>query len=69
MTLTQSEFETILDDATKCIEVDIAWQEDEDHSPTVEFRAEIQSDAGWPWFVVGSYNPLLPVLTEAESAH
>lgn len=65
MSLTNTEFETILNDATKRIEGDIAWQEDEDHSPAVEFRAEIASDAGWPLFVRGSYNPLVPAVTYA----
>lgn len=63
MTLTNTEFETILSDTSKRIDGDIVWQEDEDHSPCVEFRAEVQSDAGWPLFVRGSYNPLIPALT------
>jgi len=63
MTLTNTEFETILNDASKRIEGDISWQEDEDHSPCVEFRAEVLSDAGWPLFVRGSYNPLIPALS------
>jgi hypothetical protein len=65
MSLTNTEFETILSDATKQIEGDIAWQEDEDHSPAIEFRAEVASDAGWPLFVRGSYNPLVPAVTFA----
>jgi len=63
MPLTNTEFETILNDTSKRIDGDIAWQEDEDHSPLSEFRAEIQSDAGWPLFVRGSYNPLIPALS------
>lgn len=63
MTLTNAEFEAILNDASKRIDGDIAWQEDEDHSPSFEFRAEVQSDAGWPLFVRGSYNPLIPALS------
>ncbi|MFH1075825.1 MAG: hypothetical protein V1753_03140 [Pseudomonadota bacterium] len=63
MTLTNTEFETILNDHSKRITDDIAWQEDEDHSPSVEFRAEVQSDAGWPLFVRGSYNPLIQALS------
>jgi hypothetical protein len=58
MALTNTEFEAILEDPSKRIDRDISWQEDEDHSPSVEFRAEIQSEAGWPLFVRGSYNPL-----------
>lgn len=65
MTLSNAEFETILSDGTKQIDASIFWQEDEDHSPAVEFRAEVQSDAGWPLFVRGSYNPLIPALTYA----
>jgi hypothetical protein len=61
--LTNAEFESILDDATKRIEGDIVWQHDEDHSPCVEFRAEILSSGGWPLFVRGSYNPMIPALS------
>jgi hypothetical protein len=63
MALTNVEFESILGDLSKRIEGDIAWQEDEDHSPAVEFCAEIESDAGWPLFVRGSFNPLIPALS------
>lgn len=65
MTLTNSEFEGILADPSKTIEADIAWSPDEDHSPAVEFRAEVKSDAGWPLFVRGSYNSLAQALTFA----
>jgi hypothetical protein len=61
--LTSAEFEAILADPTKRIEGDISWQEDEDHSPSMDFRVEIQSDAGWPLFARGSYNPLIPALS------
>ena len=63
MSLTTSQFEAILHDTSKKIQGDITWLNDEDHSPSVEFRAEILSDAGWPLFVRGSYNPLIPALT------
>lgn len=63
MTLTNTEFESILSDASKRIDVDITWLEDEDHSPSVEFRVEVESDAGWPLFVRGSYNSLIPALS------
>lgn len=63
MTLTSAEFEAILNDESKRIEGDILWQEDEDHSPSFEFRAEVKSEAGWPLFVRGSYNPLIPALS------
>lgn len=63
MPLTQAEFEALLNDASKRIERDIAWQEDEDHSPSLEFRAEVASDSGWPLFVRGSFNPLIPAVS------
>lgn len=63
MALTNGEFEAILADASKRIDGDIEWHEDEDHSPSVEFRAEVSSTAGWPLFVRGSYNPLIPALS------
>ena len=63
MILTNAEFQAILDDASKKIDGDVVWQEDEDHSPAAEFRAEVRSDAGWPLFVRGSYNPLVPALS------
>jgi hypothetical protein len=61
----QSEFEILLSDATKTIAGDISWGEDEDHSPSVEFRAEVTSDAGYPIFVRGSYNASALTLTYA----
>lgn len=63
MPLTNAEFEAILNDLTKRIKEDIFWNEDEDHSPSVEFTAEVVSAAGWPVFVRGSYNPLIPALS------
>ncbi len=61
--LTDSEFETILNDSSKQVEGDIVWQEDEDHSPVMEFRMEVASEAGWPLFVRGSYNALIQTLS------
>jgi hypothetical protein len=63
MTLTDADFEAVLADEAKRIEGDIVWCEDEDHSPALEFRAEVQSRAGWPLFVRGSYNALARTLT------
>jgi len=63
--MTQGEFEAILADPTKRVEGDIAWKEDEDHSPSVEFRVEIASGPGYPLFVRGSYNPEGLTLTYA----
>ena len=56
MAISQQEFDTILNDETKQIDEDIAWGKDEDHSPALEFRADISSEAGYPLFVVGRYN-------------
>jgi hypothetical protein len=63
--LNQTEFETMLADRSKRIQGDIAWSEDDDHSPSVEFRAEVQSDPGYPIFVRGSYNRILGTLSYA----
>ena len=60
-----AEFETILLDGSKTIARDIQWSEDEDHYPAWEFRAAVDSQAGWPLFVRGSYNPLAKALTFA----
>lgn len=65
MSLVNSEFESILADGSKRIEGDIVWKEDEDHSPAVEFRAEVLSAVGWPLFIRGSYNRLAGTLTYA----
>ncbi len=44
--MNQSEFEALIADATKRISGDISWNEDEDHSPAVEFRVEVTSQIG-----------------------
>jgi hypothetical protein len=54
--MTQAEFEAIVADASKRIDGDILWSEDEDHSPAVEFRADVISGPGYPLFTRGSYN-------------
>lgn len=63
MSLTQTEFEALLNDSTKAISGDITWVEDEDHSPSVEFRVDVSSETGYPLSVRGSYNPLAQALT------
>ena len=63
MGLTNSEFDAILSDTSKTIQGEIVWKEDEDHSPSVEFRIEVQSESGWPLFIRGSYNPLIAALS------
>lgn len=65
MGLTNAEFEGLIADTTKVIEGDIEWFEDEDHSPTVEFRVEIQSEAGYPIFLRASFNAASKGLTYA----
>lgn len=54
--ITESEFQSILSDSSKQISGDINWLPDEDHSPTVEFRATVDSDTGYPLLIRGSYN-------------
>ncbi|MBK1621676.1 hypothetical protein CKO42_25455 [Lamprobacter modestohalophilus] len=58
-----AEFESILVDQTKEIVGDIRWTTDEDHSHCVEFRMEVSSAGGWPLFIKGTYNPLIPALS------
>lgn len=65
MEFTETELTTLLADTSKAITGDISWGEDEDHSPALEFRAEITSQAGYPLFVRGSFNPLAQTLTFA----
>lgn len=65
MPLTDIAFDTIINDRTKTIEGDIEWREDEDHSPSVEFKVQIDSAGGWLLFLKGTYNPLLPAITYA----
>ena len=64
-TMTQEEFDAILADETKEILGNIVWNDDTDHSPAQEFRAEVNSDAGYPMFIQGRYNPLAGKLTFA----
>ncbi|CAK0753916.1 conserved hypothetical protein [Gammaproteobacteria bacterium] len=61
--MNQTDFEALLSDTTKCIVNDITWMDDEDHSPTLEFRVEVKSDAGYPIFIKGSYNTLASTLS------
>ncbi len=63
MTISNTEFDALLNDSSKRIEGNIAWCEDEDHSPALEFRAEVLSGTGWPLFVRGSHNRLAGTLT------
>lgn len=63
LTLTQQEFDAILGDDTKAISGDIIWVEDDDHSPAIEFKMEVESALGHPIFVHGRYNPLSGTLS------
>ena len=51
MALTDAEFTAILADESKRVRGDVAWKQDEDHSPAVEFRIDVESTNGWPLFV------------------
>ncbi len=55
MTLSEQEFDAIIADETKRIENDIVWAPVQNQS-ALDFRAEIDSDAGYPLFLVGRYN-------------
>ncbi len=61
--MTRDEFEALLNDKTKQINGDISWIENSEHSPTVEFRLQVDSEEGYPLFVKGSYNKLINSLT------
>ena len=63
MSITNNEFEAMLADSDKRIEGDLVWRDDEDHSPAVEFRAEVASGAGYPLFVCGRLNRLAGTLS------
>ncbi|RMG96403.1 MAG: hypothetical protein D6705_11320 [Deltaproteobacteria bacterium] len=63
--ITQQEFDAILADTTKRVTGDIHWREDVDHSPALEFRIEVESDPGWPLFLVGRWNPFAGTLSFA----
>ena len=65
MPLTDIEFASILSDRTKRIDGVVTWTDDEDHSPAVEFRVEVESASGWPLFVKGRYNPAAGTLNYA----
>ena len=56
MTMSQEEYEGIVNDTTKIINEDIAW-EGGANSPTRQFTVDIGSDDGHPIFVKGWYNP------------
>lgn len=61
----QQDFDMLLVDMTKQISGPIEWGKDDDHYPSVEFRAEVISQLKYPIFVKGSYNQLAQTLTYA----
>ena len=63
MSLTNVEFQLILSDESKRVDGDISWSSDEDHSPAYEFRASVESDAGYPLQLNGRVNLLARTLT------
>lgn len=65
MPLTDTEFASILEDESKRIRGNITWKEDEDHSPALEFRVDVESTNGWPLLLKGRYNPAAGTLTYA----
>ena len=65
MPLTDIEFAAILADESKRIRDNITWKEDEDHSPALEFRVDVESTNGWPLLLKGRYNPAAGTLTYA----
>lgn len=61
--MNQGEYEALMSDVTKRIDRDIAWAEDEDHSPAVSFRVEVLSDPGYPLYAKGYLNRAAHKLT------
>src|SRR5882762_601599 len=61
----QQDFDAFLADTTKQINEDIIWRKDEDHSPAVEFRVSMASQARYSIFVKGSCNLAARTLTYA----
>ena len=59
MTLSESDFEEILGDVTKTIHGDLEWSESDNHVSWLKFRADIDSEDGYPLSVAGSYNPIV----------
>ena len=55
MSMSEAEFASIMSDEKRIIG-NITWGADSDHSPARSFRAEVETDEGWPLFVQGRYN-------------
>ena len=63
--MTDEEFAVIVADTTKRIEGNIVWGDHPQHAGVQEFRIPIDSDAGYPLFLVGRYNDAMGKLTYA----
>ena len=63
--MTDQEFAVIVTDTTKRIEGNIVWGDHPQHAGVQEFRIPIDSDAGYPLFLVGRYNDAMGKLTYA----
>jgi hypothetical protein len=61
--LTNEEFEELINDQSKRIDVDISWEQRKNHPTYVGFQAEIISDTGYPLFVKGSYDARIDALS------
>ena len=55
-TLSQGEFEMIMQDSTKKVLQDILWAPNPDHSPALEFRVDLESAENYPIFLAGQYH-------------
>lgn len=62
--LTDDEFDSILN-GDKRIRGTVSWREDEDHSPALHFRIDVESMNGSTMFVHGYYNRTAGTLTYA----
>ena len=56
--ITRDEFEAILADRTKRVEIDLRWRRDQNHWPALTFRAPVLSDGEHLIEVVGRWNPM-----------
>jgi hypothetical protein len=64
MTLSQAEFEAILQDNSKTIQGDIVWQSHPQHELLLKFKAEILADLdNYQLSLRGTYNPLIYALS------
>jgi hypothetical protein len=60
--MTDEEFDEIINDTSKRIDVDIVWQQDS-HPAYLGFRVEVISDKAYPLFIKGSCNPRINALS------